>query len=430
MKNIIKLTILITVIVTTVFTACKKYDFDAPDEQGCELDFEPNISIKDLLDLYPEHATDVVAIDTNLIIKGTVIANDKSGNLYKSFIIQDSTEMGIQRGLQIAINEYESHNKYHVGDMIYIKCKDLYLGNYGGAAQLGGLHEGAVGRIEEPVIDLHIFNACGGKPIVPRIVTVNNVSSAPINTLVKFENVQFSRQEFGETFGDATNHNTSEQLISDCENSTFITVRTSGYSKFASTPIPEGQGSLVAINGIYKSKVQLLIRNINEVKLDADRCGPLYFEPFLSDLGNFSTYSVIGDGETWYYDSQYGAVMNGHNHSNEDWLISEEMDFTGQTSLFFSFRHALNYITGNGYDDTEVYISTDYSGGNPNTEGTWTKIEGINYPPGNNWGWKSSGSIDISSYGGNSSVTIAFKYQSTSASCIWELDDFLISVPE
>ena len=48
-------------------------------------------------------------IADDIIIKGTVIANDKSGNFYKSIFIQDSTA-----GIQIDLDAYELHNLYHV----------------------------------------------------------------------------------------------------------------------------------------------------------------------------------------------------------------------------------------------------------------------------------------------------------------------------
>lgn len=426
MKKIFSI-LLVLILITG---SCIKNKFAEPDKRSCELDFEPNTSIAELKSMLSGDAP--MLIDTEVIIKGTVVANDKSGNLYKSFIIQDSTESGVQSALMVSINEYETHNKYHLGDMIYIKCEDLYIGKYGGLIQLGTLHDGGIGRIGEPSVKYHIFNACNGKLIKPKTVTLTELASVPKNTLIKLENVQFLRRELGEKFADGINHITTDQIISDCDNTAEIIVRTSGYSKFANEFLPEGMGSLIAINGSYNDETQLLLRFSTEVKFDNSRCGyyPVFEEYFEGSLGNFNQYNVSGS-ETWEYSSQYGAVMNGNHSSNEDWMISNAVDLTNYSSVVFSFRHALNYITPNGYNDTEVYICSDYDGtSNPNTSGTWVKLNGINYPPGDDWGWVSSGYIDVSSYSGNSNVYFAFKYTSNSNSCTWEIDDFLISVPE
>lgn len=435
-----------SIIIFTFFSSCTKYDFQEPDIAGCNLGFEPNISLEDFLSLYNGEEYETFLIDTNLVIKGTVIANDKSGNYYKSFVIQDSTETGEQTGLLISINEYESHNKYRVGDMIYIKCKNLYIGYYGGVKQLGSLFEGEIGRIEEPLVDMHIFNACNGKPIIPKLTYVTQLNAIPVNTLIKIEDVQFKLGELDETYADAGENVTTEQMITDCSNKTAV-VRTSGYANFAADVIPLGKGSIIAVNGKYNGTPQLAIRDINEVQMNDARCGAIYEKDFEEitfshpggslienfTTGNWFTYVVVGetDWEPGYRDGNNFAEAsnyeNGSNSASEVWMISPAFNLTKVSNPILNFQNVLNFK--NVDSDTEVYISNDYDGSsNPNSNGSWTKLTSTEFPPvGNNWNWYDSGAIDISSYVGNSSVYIAFVYKGTdSAGGTWRVDDIQI----
>jgi len=443
MKNIYKIIILSVVVLTTVFTSCKKYDFDAPEENKFEnLDFSPNISIEKLIVTYS--GAEPTLIDSNLVIKGTVIGNDKSGNLYKSFIIQDSTETGTQTGLIISINEYETHNKYHAGDMIYIKCEGLYLGQYGGVWQLGSLYEGAIGRMEEPSVKLHIFNAPGGKAIVPKVISLSQISATPINTLIKLEDVQFKISDLGETFADGVNHITTDQLITDCAGTSDAVVRTSGYSKFASEPIPAGRGDIVVINGAYNGSEQLIINNFDDVKFVDDRCGAVYEKDFeevtFSDQGgsmvdgftngSWTNYSVVGEiswGIGYYGGNNYATITNynydtSSNEAAEIWMISPTFDLTLLSNPVLSFKTATKYSG----PALEVKVSIDYSGsGNP-ADATWTSLSPT--LSSGNFYWISSGDIDMSSFGTSSNVYLAFVYKgSDSSGATWEVDNIKFS---
>jgi len=436
MKNKFKISIF-SLLLIFIVSSCIKYDFKESEINDCNLDFEPNTSIEDLVNYYGGSGEPFL-IDTNLIIKGTVIANDKSGNYYKSFVIQDSTETGEQTGLLVSIDEYETHNKYHVGDMIYIKCEGLYLGFYGEVIQLGGLFEGAIGRIEEPLVDQYIFKACGGKPIVPRVVTIDQLAAVPVNTLIQLNDVQFKLGELDETFADAIESETTEQILSDCSNRTAV-IRTSGYADFASQMIPEGNGSLVCINGRFEGTPQLLIRDVKEVKLNDERCGALYEKDFEEIVfgepggslienftsGNWFSYNVIGETlwETAYHSgNNYANITNynyetGSNSASEAWLISPAFDLTLLTTPVLNFITAYNY-TG---PLLQVKISTDYSGEGDPGLATWDNLN-PELSDGE-WNWVNSGDLDLTVYK-QSSVYLAFVYTgSNSSGATWELDN-------
>jgi hypothetical protein len=157
----------------------------------------------------------------------------------------------------------------------------------------------------------------------------------------------------------------------------------------------------------------------------------ILFQDFEDGFGNWETISITGDQE-WEIDTQYGingsncakcTGWDGQSNVNEDWLISPELNMDNFNNEEFSF------YTADAYDGPrlEVFVSNDYSGGDPNTA-TWTPIEfetSTGY-----FEWISSGLIDLTEIVGTS-VHIAFKYTSTSSeSSTWELDNVLMTGTE
>ena len=94
------------------------------------------------------------------------------------------------------------------------------------------------------------------------------------------------------------------------------------------------------------------------------------------------------------------------------------------STVTLNFQSVVRY---NG-PSLEVYASSDYSGGNPNSDGTWTELSVTLDTDTSSWvSWTDSGNVDLSSYAGGS-VYIAFKYVSTSsASATYEIDNVLLT---
>ena len=74
-----------------------------------------------------------IEITDSILIGGIISADDRSGNFYKTLVLQDSTA-----GITIRLDESGLYNNYMQGRHIYIKCKGLFLGAYNGLVQLGG----------------------------------------------------------------------------------------------------------------------------------------------------------------------------------------------------------------------------------------------------------------------------------------------------
>lgn len=251
MNKIIKLFLFVTASVF-ILSSCIKTKFDEPEKATYNPGLTATTTIAELINLYEGGLT---LLDTNIVIAGTVIANDKSGNFYKQMVIQDSTA-----GIAVDIDLYEFHNMYHLGDLVYIKCDSLYLGVYGGVVKLGSIYNGEIGRIPETRVFDHIFKADGGLPIQPAELTLSSPNLSLVNKLVVIKDAQFSLSALGHTFADAEYQTDGEYNVEDCEGNAIL-VRTSGYSDFARDTIPRGHGTMVAVLGMYNGEYQLTIRD-------------------------------------------------------------------------------------------------------------------------------------------------------------------------
>jgi hypothetical protein len=250
--------------------ACVDQSFDEPPAEQIDNSIKANGTIKDLkkilvLDQYTK-------ITTDLIIEAIVVANDESGNFYKQLVVQDATG-----GIDIRINATSLFNEYPVGRKIFIKCKDLYISEYNNQPQLGsGIGKDANGlnvlaSIEPAFLPDYITKGEKDQKITPRIVTLAELNSDLLSTLITIKDVQFADGSTGVTYADSKNKKTLNQTIEDC-NKLKITLRNSGYASFANELTPTGKGSITAVYSIFGTTNQLFIRNTNDVSMTDVRC--------------------------------------------------------------------------------------------------------------------------------------------------------------
>jgi hypothetical protein len=165
---------------------------------------------------------------------------------------------------------------------------------------------------------------------------------------------------------------------------------------------------------------------------------PIQSLPFLEtfeseDLGIFNSYSVSGDNE-WHNDDYNGnhfAKMSNYDGSenleNEDWLLTNAINFNNYSNEVLNFESALM-----DYDDNTTFIylkySTNYDGvSDPNTA-NWMDITNQAEWSNGDYEWTASGDIDLSGISGTA-VYLAFVYESEDGSGkTWEIDNVSVSL--
>ncbi len=388
---------------------------------------EPNTTISNLKTLYQGQR---IQIQGDLVIGATVVANDESGNYYKTIVIQDESA-----GIELKINDYDLYTSFPVGQEVYVKCKDLYLDTYGGVIQLGSVYDNngtlAFGGIQPGSLYTHVVKGLNIVPLSPQEVQIPEINEDLIGSLVKLSDVQFSENELGETWADAPNLASMNRVLENCNGQTII-VRTSGYASFAGSVLPEGKGTFTAIVSAFNGTMQLFVRDLDDIDLSGERCEigsggtPILNTTFDEGWQSWETISKSGS-QQWNRDNTWGpdgtpcAAMNGFEagyHINNDWLISPEIDCASYFGVFLNFETAKNYDG----DDLIVKVTSNYTGDPASTD--WTILDPSLSEGGNNW--TSSGTLNISDFSGGS-LWVAFEYNSTNTSgAAWRVDNVVV----
>jgi hypothetical protein len=254
------------------FQACVNGDFDEPPSDAVDPDIkaEQIISLKDVLSKAVQGS--FVKIDLDKYVQAVVVADDESGNFYKTIIVEDENS---SRGIAVLIDEVELYNFLPVGRRVFIHLKDLWIGDYNGLPQLGygpyiDNNRQRMSSIPSTIFKDIVIAGAAGIPVVPREVTISQLKDSLLNTLIKIKDIEFVNQ--GETYADAVTQSTLNRTLSTCS-STEILLRTSGYSDFAGVTVPSGKGTLAAIYSIFGNDQQLMIRDLNDVDMNGPRCG-------------------------------------------------------------------------------------------------------------------------------------------------------------
>ena len=121
-----------------------------------------------------------VRLSGNKWIRGQVISDDRSGNLYRELYIQDDTG-----GIDVKIGKSSLYSDYELGQWIYVRCDDLTLGSYNGMPQLGleaddtTTNEYETSYIDvQAIINTHIFKGAYDTPLEPTVVSDGDLSAA------------------------------------------------------------------------------------------------------------------------------------------------------------------------------------------------------------------------------------------------------------
>lgn len=409
-------------------------DFDIPEINFEEPNVTVNSSIASVKKMYGQYDEVPILIEgDSLLLEGYVISSDKNGNFHKELIIQD-TPKNPQMGISISTDASDLYTFFEPGRKIYVLLDGLYIGeNLGGVISIGSLYQGHVGRMSKEVFETHILRSGEVTEIIPTTITLNEVTDAQINTLIKFENMQFSTKSMGKSYGNMDNtYNVSRPLI-NCSTGDTITLRTSGYADFKNQLLPEKSGEIVAVLGKFNAEYQISIRGVEDVDFGNPRCGgtqetdsteteePFFVEDFEESVSGENitlegwTNVNLNDGNKKYQagisnTNQFAQVSARNSGENplEAWLVTPKIDLTQVSdTIYLSFDTKDGFYNGEGLT---VYISTDFSG-NVKTA-SWTELS-ANISTGSTDSFADkftpSGNIDISSYAGKT-ISIGFQY--------------------
>jgi hypothetical protein len=221
-------------------------------------------------------------IDTNIIITGTVIADDKSGNFYKNIVIQDSTG-----GISIQLSQTNLYTTYNIGKQVWIKCNGLYMGNYNNSLTLGagpGLTSSGNPTMEGiPATNISQYVIAGTlvDNIKPTVITASQLTTTLtnplVNTLIELDNYQFLAADTLRTYADSslvsTTAGTFYPQLQCATTNTTLELYNSNFASFANLRVPSGNGALIGVFTVYNQYPEIEIRDTSDVKFYNARCG-------------------------------------------------------------------------------------------------------------------------------------------------------------
>ena len=430
--------LLIVVALTSLTTiSCKKDKFDEPPH----ITKDPaiaNATIAQVRALFS--SGNPITITDELIIGGVVTADDRSGNFYKQFVMQDSTG-----AIPVLINKSGLYTDYPIGRKVYVKCKGMVIGQYGKNLQIGGFvdftgAQPSVGNLPSALADKYIVKGPMVTPLTPRKISsfaeLNLTTNQSI--LIQFDPVHFKSGSDGLPYADIVNGQSFNRTIVDCDGNE-LAIRTSNFSSFANqnTPAASEKLSIIGIYSIFNTTKQFAIRETSEVVTTTTQCpAVLLSENFTDGIpSNWQNFKEAGN-KNWY-NATAGtnklvacSAYNSGESSNIAWLITSPINLTGYDTKKLSFSTIIGHPAGS--TSLSVLISTNYSGsGDPNASGvTWTSLpyNTPTLPTSGNFGAPTPSEINISSYTGT--VYIAFKYAGSGTggnTSTYEVDDVKVA---
>ncbi|MDO5036167.1 MAG: DUF5689 domain-containing protein [Porphyromonas sp.] len=298
-----------------LFAACeRKYEAPLITEPTVEEGLEPNITIAELKQRYadvPDRGSQL--IDVDYVLKGVVVGNDISGNIYKQIYIEDGTS-----GISIGCDQNNISADYAVGQEVYVKAHGLYTVRYGGHLQLG-MADTQANRIPYEIFKEKVLRSGWAKAenAMPEVVTIGQLNESYVGRLIQLNNVYFEG-EGKLTYSDPINKETLNRNLYDAKGRSII-LRNSGYSSFAADLMPAGHGSVVGVFSLYGTTPQLFLRSADDV---------FDFVPGLPNMGDDDTGNDngsidIGGGTEQPAPELTGEVLFPGSDFN-DWALFEK----------------------------------------------------------------------------------------------------------
>lgn len=381
MKKIFSFALLCSILALAI-PSCKKWtapEFKAPVYTGKKAN-------KTIADIKARHTIlDQNVIDSicrfpteTFIVKAVVVSSDEGGNCYKYITVQDQTG-----GIEIAINQTGLFNEYPVGQIVYINCQGLVVGDYNKKPQIGWIYQNGIGQINSMMLGNYLskdgmpsmdnikeLSPCGG---ICEINSNADLSIDKVNCLCTIKKARFSAECHGLQL--ATNDITCDRQLDNVP----VIVRTSNYAKFRNIVIDASKEyDLTGILTVYNNDYQFTLRTAEDIKLAEQ--GPVETEVLIQKLtfdeNSFSTGGWSQNNNGWLFTDGDMSMYHMAANQCDDWMVSPVITIN-DPDAYLKIEHKINEVVDPSF--YQVYYSTaDYDGSI--RESDWQPYTISNYP--------------------------------------------------
>ncbi len=384
----IKMTFIIGVL--AFFTSCINDTFKTPVQDSC---VNPGLSkTKEVANIYamainpvtktPSVIPNTPTYSADDIIEAYVISSDEGGNFYKSMYFQP---LDGSKGFNLSIDDGNVYTKnFQPGKKVYLKLKGLAFANPTSFAM--GLTFGAP-PTEQYVVDRlanyknYLIPSCdlvSDDDLVHKITLAQANTDTFLNTLVEFDNVQFTDESSSGMF-DTFRIDDYDSSLTITNGTNSLIVRTSRFANFAGYKVPSGRGKIRGVLTKYNSVYQIIMRTERDVNMPDPRVDyilpiggtAITYMPTFSET--FQSYAVTTKGAIFekyvndaYFGSRYWDVKL---LSRNKYLQMSSFGSGGSNKTYlampvaFTPGNKFSFKTKDGYNlgaVLKVYYSTDY----------------------------------------------------------------------
>lgn len=419
---------------------------------------EATSDIKSIINAFKQSDQQIFTFDSDhtLLVSAYVISSDEAGNFYKTLIIQDIPE-NPESGLEIKIDLRSYYTKYNFGRKILLRLSGLSIQESNGKYVVGYISGNTLGDIPESLLDHFIIRTSETAQIIPKRITLEEVSQNSINTYVEIEKVQFLKSDLGKSFAaEAYDKYNGQRLIEQCDNLAKSYLYTSSYADFSTNLLPLKSLSLAAVltADSYSKEVIFILNNPEDIELlDEERCDPFFYEcPVSTSIGekdilfyeNFEGLVSTRDLEKIGWENiniNFGngrfrkrskkentflqiSAYNSKEYVMEVWLLSPTIDLDNSEDEFLTFDTRATFEEGS---ILTCWFSRDFE--NNIKDATWEQLDveiSVGSGDGSNEYFHNSGTIQLNCLEGN--IRLAFRYLGSDPglSTTYDLDNILI----
>lgn len=212
-------------------------------------------------------------IDEDLYIKGYIVSNDESGNVYKTLAIQDETGAVV-----LGVNATGLYSYLPMGQQVILSLKGLDFGAYSNMPEIGKAYETEkyglqLGRMSQKTFESHVrlVGTPDTETIKPTAVDAAWLKGkgATATNYPLFVTLEGTFADAGKPYS-PTDGATENRVIKVGGQS--VICRMSNYSNFATDTIPSGTVRVTGLLTLYGSDKQMLVRVVDDI------------QPMLTDL--------------------------------------------------------------------------------------------------------------------------------------------------
>ena len=206
---------------------------------------------------------------TSVYVEAYVISSDAAGQFFGKIVLQENSNDKAM-GLLLSTDLFETALWYPEGQKVRLHLKDLYIDQKTLGLSVGSVFSSfgnlSIGRL--PLLNTQEsleFIAGETMVIAPKKRTPLGLADIDLQTLVQIDSLRIGPESQGLNFADYKED--SLRVFYDKDGSK-VYLNSSGYADFWDTPLPEHWVSIKGVLTKVRTKYELEIRDLNDIKIN------------------------------------------------------------------------------------------------------------------------------------------------------------------